>query len=321
LVASSLLPSLAQINAILFKRIIVTGANGLLGQSLIDRLSQFPEYDILATARQSEPASRSISGGYQSLDITQPSDVRRVFEDFTPNVVINCAAMTQVDTCESNKDTCWQVNVAGVENLARNSLVLGSHLVQVSTDFIFDGKAGPYKENARPKPLSFYGKSKLAGENAARAAGLDQWSIVRTVLVYGDGRPGTRSDFVRWVISELSAGRRIRVVTDQTRTPTFVPDLADGIERLVRFEKRGTYNISGREHMSILDFARRIAAAFDLDASLIDPVATKDLNSAAQRPLESGFLILKAESELGYHPTPIDESLARLRATLAAPTA
>ncbi|MFT5142898.1 MAG: dTDP-4-dehydrorhamnose reductase [Rhodothermales bacterium] len=299
----------------------MTGANGLLGQSLIERLSRFPEYDILATARQSEPAARSGSGGYQSLDITRPTDVRRVFEDFTPDAVINCAAMTQVDACESDKDTCWQVNVVGVENLARNCLALGSHLVQVSTDFIFDGKAGPYKENARPKPLSFYGKSKLAGENAARAAGLEQWSIVRTVLVYGDGHPGTRSDFVRWVIGELSAGRRIRVVSDQTRTPTFVPDLANGIERLVRFGKRGTYNISGREHISILDFAHRIATAFDLDESLIDPVTTADLNSAADRPLKSGFIILKAESELGYHPTPIDESLARLRATLAAHTA
>lgn len=282
------------------------------------RLSRFPEYDLLATARQPRAAFRNASGGYQALDITNPADVKRTFEDFTPDVVVNCAAMTQVDACEDKKDACWRVNVDAVETLARHCLIHGSHLIQVSTDFVFDGEAGPYRESARPKPINFYGKSKLAGENAARGAGLDAWSIARTVLVYGDGRGAVRSDFVRWVVRELSAGRPIRVVTDQYRTPTYVPDLADGIERLVRFGKVGTYHLSGREHLSVFEFAQRIAVIFDLDDSLITPVKTSDLSSPAARPLNSGFLILKAESELGYRPTPLDDSLADLKTVLAA---
>lgn len=296
---------------------MITGANGLLGQALVRRLSEFPEYDILATARHPESLTKGASGGYQSLDVTKQSAVRRVFEDFTPDIVINCAAMTQVDACETDKEQCWQVNVDAVETLARNCLAHGSHLVQVSTDFVFDGTSGPYREIARPKPLSFYGKSKLAAENAARGAGLDAWSIARTVLVFGDGAHGTRSDFVRWVVRELSAGNRIRVVTDQVRTPTFVRDLANGIERLARFGKVGTFHISGREVLTILDFAHRIADAFDLDADLIDPIKTSELSSAAPRPLNSGFIILKAESELGYRPTPIDDSLKIVRSILA----
>jgi dTDP-4-dehydrorhamnose reductase len=296
---------------------MITGANGLLGQTLVARLSEFQEYDLLATARQAAPLMKTNSGGYQALDITNSTEVRRAFEDFTPDVVVNCAAMTQVDACETDKDRCWQVNVDAVETLARNCLIHGSHLVQVSTDFVFDGKSGPYRETARPKPISFYGKSKLAGENAARGAGLDSWSIARTVLVFGDGAHGTRSDFVRWVVKELSAGNRIRVVTDQLRTPTFVRDLANGIERLVRFGKVGTYHISGRELLTILEFAHRIAHAFGLDEDLIDPIRTADLKSAAERPENSGFLILKAESELGYRPTPLDESLSIVKSILA----
>ncbi|MBO6576132.1 MAG: SDR family oxidoreductase [Rhodothermales bacterium] len=283
----------------------------------MERLSEFREYDLLATARQPEPVFEGASGGYQPLDITVARDVRRVFEDFTPDVVVNCAAMTHVDACEEDKETCWKANVDGVELLARHCLIHGAHLIQVSTDFVFDGKNGPYRETDRPKPLSFYGKSKLAAENAARGAGLDAWSIARTVLVYGDGRPGTRSDFVRWVVRELSANKPIRVVTDQFRTPTYVPDLANGIERLIRFGKVGTYHVSGRELLSVYDMALRIASAFDLDKDLIHPILTSDLPRPAERPLKSGFLILKAESELGYRPTPLDDSLKALRAVLS----
>src|SRR5690606_3125371 len=118
-------------------------------------------------------------------DITMPGDVRRAFLDFTPTVVVNCAAMTQVDLCETEKDACWKVNAEAVDTLARQCRQTGAHFIQVSTDFIFDGEDGPYREDARPNPLSFYGKSKQAGENAARGAGIDNWSIARTVLVYG----------------------------------------------------------------------------------------------------------------------------------------
>lgn len=301
----------------LFQRILVTGANGLLGQALVERLAREPGYDVLATGRQAEPLHTGVSGGYVSMDVTSPSDVRAVFDDFAPDVVVNCAAMTQVDACESERDRCWKVNVDAVDHLARACLAGGSRLVQVSTDFVFDGRSGPYRENDRPEPVNFYGRSKLAAENAARGAGMDRWSVVRTVLVFGTGERLSRSNFVLWVAGELAEGRPVRVVTDQFRTPTWSADLADGIERVIRFGKTGTYHISGRELMSVHEAARTVAEVFGHDPDLVLPVDGRTFSQPAPRPLHTGFLILKAETELGYRPTPFRRALATVRDTLA----
>ena len=300
----------------LYKRILVTGANGLLGQALVTRLARHPEYDVLATGRQPSPLYGSGSGGYVSMDVGVAAQIRAVFEDFAPDVVVNCAAMTQVDLCESERDLCWKVNVDAVDLLAKQCLATGAHLVQVSTDFVFDGHAGPYRESDRPSPVNFYGKSKLAAENAARTAGIDRWSVVRTVLVFGTGEHLARSNFVLWVASELAEGRRIRVVTDQFRTPTWSQDLADGIERLVRFSKHGIFHISGRELMSVYDAARTVAEVFGFDPDLVEPTNSRAFTQPAIRPASTGFIILKAETELGYRPTPFRQAVAAVRDVL-----
>jgi dTDP-4-dehydrorhamnose reductase len=297
---------------VLFSRVLITGANGLLGQALVEHMSTWPEYDVLATARDDEPRYREASCGYVPLDIARPGDVKRVFSDFTPDVVINCAAMTQVDDCETQRDRCWQVNVDAVETLAKHCLAGGARLIQVSTDFVFDGEDGPYREDDRPEPVNFYGKSKLAAENAVRGAGLDQWAIARTVLVYGTAEGLSRSNIVLWIREKLARGERISVVTDQFRTPTYVQDLAAGIERVVRFGKTGVFHLSGREYLSVYDFARMVARTFDLDESLIDPTDGSAFTQPAARPPRTGFIILKAETELGYRPRSIPEALRHL---------
>ena len=303
----------------LYHRILITGANGLLGQELVSQMSRYPEYDVLATGRDDTPRFGHGSCGYVPLDVTRFCDVRRLFEDFTPDVVINCAAMTQVDQCETNRDACRRVNVEAVEHLARCCLKHGTRLIQLSTDFVFDGEHGPYREDARPHPLSFYGRSKWAAENAARGAGIDRWAVVRTVLVYGTGRNLSRSNVALWVIDRLLRGEPIRVVTDQWRTPTYVADLAAGIDRIVRYGKTGIFHLSGREYLTVYDFALRIAEAFDLDASLIRPADRRHFPEAAPRPLRTGFIILKAETELGYKPRPIPVALRHLGRCLGLP--
>ncbi|MDX1741549.1 MAG: dTDP-4-dehydrorhamnose reductase [Rhodothermales bacterium] len=282
----------------LFNRVLITGANGMLGQALVTRLSRFPEYDLLATGRDPTPRFKGGSGGYVPLDICDYEAVKAVFADFAPGVVINCAAMTAVDACEEDRERCWRVNVDAVEHLAKCCLASGSRLIQISTDFVFDGENGPYREQDRPAPVNFYGKSKLAAENFVRGAGLDRWAIVRTVLVYGTGEQLGRSNIALWVADRLSAGEKIRVVTDQLRTPTYVDDLADGVERVVRFGKSGVFHVSGREIMSVYDFARSVATVFDLDPSLIEPTDGTAFRQPAQRPPRTGFIILKAETEL-----------------------
>ncbi len=189
----------------LYQRVLITGANGLLGQELVRQMSSYPAYDVLATARESKPRFTGGSCGYVPMDITDERAVSSIFQDFSPDVVINCAAMTQVDACEFDRETCWHINADAVENLSKLCLANGSRIVQLSTDFIFDGLHGPYKESDRANPLSYYGRSKLAGENAARRAGMEQWAIARTVLVYGAGENLSRSNFVLWVIEKLSS--------------------------------------------------------------------------------------------------------------------
>lgn len=299
----------------LYERVLVTGANGLLGRELVGLLSRFSEYDVLATGRSATTDSEG-SYGYMPLDITIRRDAQRAFRDFEPTVVINCAAMTNVDHCETEREACWKVNVEAVETLAQQCNDTGARLIQLSTDFVFNGLDGPYEESARPDPVNFYGKSKQAAENAVRRAGFDKWTIARTVLVYGTGAHTDRSDFVLWLLNRLSSGQSVQVVTDQWRTPTCVADLACGIERIVRRRRGGIFHLSGMEWMSIYEFAQVIADVFGLDSTLIQPVDASTFRQTADRPAKTGFIILKAQTELDYRPRPVREALRRIGARL-----
>lgn len=291
----------------------------MLGQELVATMSAMPRYDVLATARDAAPRFSGGSCGYAPLDVADPQQTARIFQDFTPDVVINCAAMTQVDDCEKQREACWRINADAVESLAKACKSIGARLVQVSTDFVFDGENGPYVEKARPNPVNFYGRSKQAGENAARLAGTDRWAVARTVLVFGAPENANRSNIALWVIDQLSQGNTINVVTDQWRTPTYARDLADGIERIVRFNKTGTYHLSGREFMSVFDFAQLVAKTFDLDAALIKPTDSTYFQQPAARPPRTGFIILKAESEIGFRPRTVQDALRDLGQRLGLP--
>lgn len=299
--------------SMLYERILITGANGLLGQALVAQFSRLARYDVLATGNNPGPRFQRASCGYVPLDVTQRASVQQIFQDFAPTVVINCAALTDVDRCETNREECWKVNAEAVETLAQRCRKNGARFIQVSTDFVFDGDSGPYGERARPQPVNAYGKAKLAGENAAREAGRDRWTVIRTSVVYGtaDGLP--RNNFALWVLDELSHGRTIRVFTDQIRTPTYAPDLARCIERIVHFGKTGVYHVSGRDCVSMHAFAHAIAGTFDLDCTLIQPTDSDTLRLKAVRPLHTGLLILKAETEIDYKPRTIQDALTHLR--------
>ncbi len=305
----------------LYQRILLTGANGLVGQALVERLSSIPEIDLLATGRDAGPRYAEGSCGYTPLDITDAEAVRRLFVDFAPGVVINCAAITKVEAGEADRERCWEVNVDAVAALAKACKAQGARLVHLSTDFVFDGSAGPYDERARPDPINYYGRSKWASENAVRAAGLRRWMIVRTALGYGTGHNLTRSNFGLWLIDRLQRGEVTEVCTDQIRTPTYIPDLADGIAHAVQRNRTGLYHIAGREVISVFDFARTIAEHFDLDARLLVPTTTAELHPDAPRPLRTGLLILKAETELGYKPRSLPQALTHFGQRLGLPVA
>lgn len=291
-------------------RILVTGSNGLLGQKLTALLQQDNDVFLIATAR-GKSAVKITRGEYHSLDISNRQEVEDVLRWTKPEVVINTAAMTQVDDCESQREACWKANVTAVEHLVRCCAALHIHLVHVSTDFIFDGSHGPLDENAVPAPVNYYGESKLAAEKVIQNSSIS-WAILRTVLVFGITNDMSRSNIVLWVKNSLEQNKTIQVVNDQWRTPTLAEDLAQGCYLAAKKRARGIYNISGKDFLSPYDIAVKTAEFFRLDKSLIKPTDSTKFVQPAKRPLTTGFIIDKARKDLGYEPHSFDEGLAIL---------
>lgn len=291
-------------------RILVTGSNGLLGQKLSEVLQRDQEVYLIATAR-GKSALTIQRGEYHSLDISDGESVDSLLRFTKPDVVINTAAMTQVDDCETQRDACWKANVTAVEHLVRCCNALHIHLVHVSTDFIFDGTHGPLDENATPNPVNYYGESKLAAEKVIQSSTIS-WAILRTVLVFGITRDMSRSNIVLWVKNSLQQGKTIQVVNDQWRTPTLAEDLAMGCYLAAKKHSRGIFNISGNDFLSPYDIAIRTADFFQLDKSLIKATDSTKFVQPAKRPPKTGFIIDKARKVLGYEPRSFEEGLALL---------
>ncbi|MBT1699174.1 SDR family oxidoreductase [Fulvivirgaceae bacterium PWU4] len=291
-------------------KILVTGSNGLLGQKLTPVLLNDKTITPCFTSR-GKTVLPGLDSVFKPMDITDADAVDTVFNAFKPDVVINTAAMTMVDQCETDRDACWLANVTSVENLVSASRAVNAHFIHISTDFIFDGSHGPLDEQAQPRPVNFYGESKLAAETVVMNSGLS-WSILRTVLVYGITNDMSRSNIVLWVKDNLEKGKTIKVVNDQWRTPTLAEDLAMGCYLAAKKRAKGVYNISGKDFLSPYDIAIKTADFFGLDKSLITAVDSNTFTQPARRPLKTGFIIDKARKELGYEPHSFIEGIKLL---------
>ena len=201
-----------------------------------------------------------------------------------------------------------------MENIALYSWTIDAHLIHLSSDYIFDGANGPYSEDAKPNPLGYYGRTKLAGENSIRVSGV-KFTIIRSNVLYGSAKYG-RPDFVKWVVNSLKAGETIRIVTDQINNPTYVDNIVSAINSIIEFKKEGVYNIAGKEFLNRYEFTLKIADFFELNKELIKPILTKELNQPALRPLKSGLIILKAQTELNYKPFPLEETFQLMKKEL-----
>jgi dTDP-4-dehydrorhamnose reductase len=300
-------------------KILLTGANGLLGQKLVALLHGAPDVQLVATARGTNRlAAHYPALNFRPLDVTDAAQVQQVLAQERPTHVIHAAAMTQVDECELHQEACWAQNVTAVACLAAACAQLDAHLTHLSTDFIFNGTEALLTEDAQPDPISHYGASKLAAERAVQATAGLRWAIARTVLVYGTSLAGGRSNLVLWVRDSLRNGQKIKVVNDQWRTPTLAEDLAQGCWLLAQLSAQGVFHLSGRELLTPFQMAQRVATQFGLDAALLEPVDGSLFTQAARRPPRTGFCIDKAERELGYQPHTFAEGLALVQRQLAA---
>jgi dTDP-4-dehydrorhamnose reductase len=296
-------------------KILITGSNGLLGQKLVYKLRNRERVTCIATARGENRLVQQEGYLYEALDITDQEQVRAVFGKYLPDVVINTAAMTNVDACETDREGSWLLNatsvayqVGALETLKQKQEGYRPHFIHLSTDFIFDGTHGPLDEQELPNPLSYYAEGKLEAERIVQASSLD-WSIARTVLVYGIVDNMSRSNIVLWVKSSLEQGKVIHVVDDQFRTPTLAEDLADGCILIAEKRALGIYNVSGPDFYSILELAHVVADYYGLDKSLIRPSKSADIKQPARRPPVTGFIIDKARKDLGYQPHSFTEGI------------
>ncbi|MCC6865255.1 MAG: dTDP-4-dehydrorhamnose reductase [Ignavibacteria bacterium] len=295
------------------KKILITGANGLLGQKTTELFRHETPHEVILTDLQ-EKAFEPRGFDYFTMDITKKDEVKEAVKRCNPEIIINTAAYTNVDGCETDREKSWRVNVDAVKNFIIASRINSSKIIHISTDYIFDGRLGNYSETSKPNPLSYYGKSKLASENALITSGID-FTIVRTMIIYGTGK-NLRPNFAVWLVNMLTEKNRVTIVDDQFGMPTMVDDLGWGLVKIVDLGKSGIYHICGNEYCSRYEFAVKLAEIFGLNENLIMPIKTGDLNQAAARPMNSGFILLKAETDLGIKPLNITEGLNLLKVQL-----
>lgn len=293
-------------------RILITGSNGLLGQKIV-KLCLERGLNFLATSKGENRNPDCPNQNYLSLDITNALEVNKVFQFYYPTDVIHTAAITNVDYCEDHIEECQDVNVNATRLLLNASIQYKSHFQFLSTDFVFDGEKGNYSENDEVNPLSIYAKSKVDGENLVLNCGSDDWSIARTIIVYGEGNNLSRSNIVLWAKDALKSGTELTIVDDQFRAPTWADDLAWGCVEIILRKKKGIFHLSGPETMSIIDLVYRIADHYGLPKDQVKPIHSNTLNQAAKRPPKTGFDLSHSRKELDYNPLTLEKTLELLK--------
>lgn len=291
------------------KTILVTGSNGLLGQKITERILETKQFHLIATSKGDNRYPTKEGYTYAEMDILNPAQVTKVIGQFKPDAIIHTAAMTNVDTSHQQPELAHELNVVAVKTLVDIAAADNIQLIHLSTDFIFDGAAGPYNEEAEPNPLSHYGRTKLEGELVVKNSDA-HWVIIRTILVYGIVSDMSRSNIVLWAKGALESNKPINVVNDQWRMPTLAEDLADGCLLAVEKNVHGVFNISGKDMMTVSELVSQVADYWNLDKSGMTEISSESLNQVAKRPVKTGFILDKAINELGYQPRSFKEGLA-----------
>ena len=289
-------------------KILITGSNGLLGQKLLHKLRQDSSVELIVTSKGENRVSNKDGYTYFDLDITNNDAVAQLIESEKPQVVINTAAMTNVDLCEDEKQACDALNVEAVRYLADACANIDAHLIQISTDFIFDGENGPYKEEDKPNPLSYYGLSKLKSEQLLQEHAV-KWTVLRTIIVFGVGENLSKGNIVLWAKGALAKGDPLNIIDDQFRAPTLAEDLADICILAAKKKALGIFNASGKDIMSIYEIVERIAKHYGNTIENLNKISTATLKQKAGRPPKTGFILDKSINELGYNPHSFEECL------------
>ncbi|MCS7109292.1 MAG: dTDP-4-dehydrorhamnose reductase [Candidatus Micrarchaeota archaeon] len=284
-------------------RIFITGGSGLLG-SKIAEIALEKDYEVFSGYKSHYPDF----GEAIKFNLIDELSIIKALDIVNPDVIIHTAAMIDVDKCEIKKELAYKINVEGTRVLAEFARKKHIYLLYVSTDYVFDGNKGMYKEEDKTNPINYYGYTKLLGENLCR-----DFCIARTCVIYGSKSTGNKSNFALWLIKSLEKEEEVRVVTDQFITPTLNTNLAEMILEFVDKNLKGIFHLAGTTRVSRFEFALEIAKTFDLDTNLIKPAKMSDINWIAKRPKDPSLDVSKAMKILKVKPLSLKEALLKLR--------
>ena len=291
------------------KKVLIIGANGFTGRRVLDDLSRNIAYRVTGCSLHDDICPGSGDYHFVRTDICDNNALEKLFEAVRPDVVVNTSALSVPDYCETHHEEADAINITAISRLAEYCRMHDSRFIHLSTDFVFSGNTDRlYTEEDTPGPVNYYGHTKLEGEKRITAI-CENYAIVRVVVVYGAALPGQHGNILQLVADRLRNNEEIFVVSDQWRTPTYVGDISQGVEKLINRPRNGIYHICGSDCLTIADMARRVADLLGLDRSLIRPVTTKEMNEKTPRPRFSGLSIEKACRELGYQPHTLEEGM------------
>lgn len=285
-------------------RILLTGASSSPGYKTLIELSR-KGYEVYAIYNTHPISAEGLEFKPIKMDLREYDRLADLFNGVRPEMVIHMAAIGDVNLCEEDKGLAWEVNVEVTRALARLSKKYGARFLYLSSDYVFDGERGMYKEDDVPNPINFYGLTKLIAEEIVKSV-LNDYIIVRTSSIYGLGMG--RKNFGKFLIEALSRGEEVKAITDQWLSPTLNTLLAKAIVELIEKDARGIYHVAG-ERVSRYEFALRLAERFGFDKSLIKPAKMKDFSWRARRPRDSSLDVSKAKSVISTKFYSLDHSL------------
>jgi dTDP-4-dehydrorhamnose reductase len=291
-------------------KLLITGASGLYGSKLA-QMALAQNIEVYSSAIQ----SLSVYGSFVKLDISGKEQVEVAFKTIKPDIVVHAATLTDVDKCEANKELAWKVNVEGTKNIVEAAKTAGSFLIYISTDYVFNGEKGLYKEADKPDPINYYGLTKLKAEEIVQTQ--KEYFIARPSVIYGSTPATGKVNFALWLIETLRKGERVKIVTDQWNTPTLNTNLAEMTLDVIERRLTGIYHMCGATRVSRLEFAEQIADAFGLDKGLIDKVSSSQFTWPAKRPMDSSLDTSKAQKMLRKKPLEMAAALNRLKLEIA----
>jgi len=293
-------------------RILITGASGLLGHRT-SQLALEKDHKVYAIYKE-----HKISLGIPvQLDLTDREKLLQVIPQCKPDAIIHTAAYTNVDDCEVNRDLAWKVNIEATKHIAMASTGINSHLIYVSTDYVFDGEKGFYIENDDPNPINYYGYSKLKGEEFVRQYA-EEWCIARPSVIYG-WAPVHKQNFATWLLNNVNQGKEVRVLTDQYVSPTLNTNLAEMLIEIAERKVTGILHTAGSTRVSRCEFALRLAEVFNLNNDLIKPAKMDEMLWKAKRPRDSSLNVSKALALLNQKPQELSQALQSLAKNLCRP--